>query len=170
MSENPLSRRYQSMAYPESAYDWNDTDHAYIGKTGPLVFNAESKVSGEKWFPTVTGRDVSISVEAVNPKSHRHSKISEHGGYKPVITEFDSQTAKEDFDSHAIYQSATGQFMDTTNAPEISSMFKDRMEDLSKERPGFPRTFNTLSRAQFVAELVAGRIMTGKPLGRRKRS
>lgn len=168
--ENPLSERYQKLAYPHSAYDWVDTDIEYSGQTGPLVFKAESKIDDTRWFPTVLGSEVHVSVEANNPKSHRHSRVSEHGGYKPKVTEVKTPKVQHDFDSHKEYRDITGNQLDFDNAPDASSFFKDRMEDVSRERPGFPRSFRTLSRAQFVAELVAGRVMTGQPLSRKPRN
>ena len=171
MSENPLSKRYQHLSYPDSSYNWSDTDQNRLPPNRRLSFMAESKTSSdnpERWFPTVAGTDISIEILANNPRATRHSKISEHGGYTPVITEFQSPTYKEQSDSHQEYKNVIGDQLDFENAPEVSSMFTDVMDTLSKERPNFPRSFRTLSRAQFVSELVAGRVMTGQPLGRNK--
>lgn len=169
MDENPLSERYRGISYPSSAFNWMDTDSNQLPPTRRLSFIAESKAAaGERWFPTVSGTDVNIEIVANNPKAHRHSRISEHGGYTPVILEANSPKWQEQADSHQEYRQLTGQPFDLDNAPHIQTLFKNRMEDLYKERPNFPRSFNTLSRAQFVSELVAGRIMTGQPLGRKK--
>jgi hypothetical protein len=170
MSESPLSARYQPLSYRKSAFNWNDTDtNRLVDKR--LSFIAENKSKpddSDTWFPTVADTHVNIEILANNPKATRHSKISEHGGYTPVITEFNSPSYEKQADSHQEYKDLIGNQLDTDNAPEVSNMFTDRMDDVSRLRPNFPRSFKTLSRAQFVSELVAGRIMTGQPLGRKR--
>lgn len=177
--DNPLSEQFRSISYPNSEYDWYDTNQNYISNRG-LSFHAVSKgqyadrkdnayYTLSEFFPTRAGTDVGISVKVNNPRATRHSKISEHGGYTPVVEEWATNALERDFDSHIMYNKAVGNPLDTTNAPVLNDYFVDRMDTLSEHRPNFPRSFDKLSRAQFVAELVAKRVIAGQGFARRRR-
>jgi len=176
--DNPLSEQFRSISYPNSEYDWYDTNQNYPGRR--VSFHAVGK--GEyplrkrnafftmtEFFPTRAGTDVGINIKVNNPKATRHSKIEEHGGYTPVVEEWATNAFERDMDSHITYNKAIGDPLNTTNAPVINDYFVDRMDTVSKHRPNFPRSFDTLSRAQFVAELVAKRVIAGQGFAKKKK-
>lgn len=109
-------------------------------------------------------------IDTVNPKARwEDSPSPKDGGYTLRITRYDKEIWNNQLDSHQQYKNIVGDQLDTTNAPVIQDAMHNVTETLYEKRPNFPRVFNSLSRAQFVGDLLINRTVEGKPMTPRPR-
>ena len=109
-------------------------------------------------------------IDTVNPKARwQESPSAKDGGYTLRVTRYDSNRWNDELDSHQQYKDIIGNQLDTTNAPAADDVIHDVTETLYERRPNFPRVFNSLSRAQFVGDLLINRTAQGKPIRHSRR-
>lgn len=120
-----------------------------------------------------TGRDYGVSIKAQIGKSDRNNK-SNRSYSLDHVQEYTGIKETADWLGDAI------DFMGATGVDEVHATPGDRnsatvesedlVENLYEKRPQFPKTFSSLSRAQFVAEALVNRRDAGIPMTPRRRS
>lgn len=114
-----------------------------------------------------TGRDYGVSVRAeINRYDNSRKYSLDH------VQEYSGLNEMADYISNAI------DFMMVTNTDRVDAMpneigttleTDDLVKNLYEKRPNFPKSFPSLSRAQFVAETLVNRRDAGIPLTPRRR-
>lgn len=118
-----------------------------------------------------SGAVVYGEIDTVNPKARwQESPSAKDGGYTLRVTRIDGNRWNDQLDSHQEYKNIIGNQLDVINAPAAENVMQDVTETLYERRPNFPRVFNSLSRAQFVGDLLINRTAQNKPIRHSRRN